>query len=154
MAKKKESKLIKETAEEMLEKIGLKAKVEIGDEDNEVVISVEDQEPGVLIGYHGETLDSFQHLLKMILFKKTNQWPSLAVEAAGYRENRKKMLETMAQSAAQQVKLSGRSFRLPPLSSFERRVVHLALVDEEGVVTESEGEGRERRVVVKPKKES
>ena len=68
-----------------------------------------------------------------------------------YRERRKESLERMALSAAQRIKFSGESQSLPAMSSAERRIVHLALVDDQEVETESEGEGMSRRVVVKPK---
>jgi spoIIIJ-associated protein len=153
---KKIQKIIHATAQEMLDNLELEATLKIEEQEEEIKVEIEpkNQEPAFLIGYHGETLNSFQHLLKMIVFKKTDQWPSLVVETAGYREKRKETLESMAHSAAEQTRLSGRPVTLPPLSSFERRIIHLVLKDEPEIFSESEGEGRDRKVVVKPKSEA
>jgi spoIIIJ-associated protein len=154
MEQKKLKKIIQKTTEEVLEKLGLAAKIKLEEKEEEIWVILEAEEAeksGLLIGYHGETLNSFQHLLKVIVHQETDQWPPLVIETAGYRRNREKVLEGMAQAAAQRVILSGKSFRLPPLPSYERRIIHLALAGEEGIISESEGEGRERRVVVRPK---
>jgi spoIIIJ-associated protein len=153
MTSKNLGKVIKKTTKEMLEKLGLEAKVQVIEEESGIKVLVETSQPGVLIGYHGQTLDSFQHLLKLIVNQKTAQWPSLAVDVADYRKNREKVLRSMVQSAVSQVRASNKTFVLPPLPSFERRIIHLIISGEEGVVSESEGEGRERRVVIRPERE-
>ncbi|MBN1263402.1 MAG: KH domain-containing protein [Candidatus Pacebacteria bacterium] len=138
------------TAEDILAKLGLEAEINLSKDRQKLEVVLKDRESGVLIGYHGENLNSFQHLLKMIVYQKTSHWPSLMVEVGGYRENRERVLENMALSAARRVKTSGRVLALPPLPAFERRIVHLVLAREEGIIAESEGEGRGRRIMVKP----
>jgi len=141
------------TKELILEKLELAAQIKVEKDEDNFRIIVDVQDPGLLIGYHGETLNAVQHLLKVLVFAKTNQWPSLVVDVADYRQNREKVLQSMAISAAQRVRHSQKALALSPLSSYERRVIHLIISGEEGVVSESEGEGNERRVVIRPKKE-
>lgn len=141
--------LVEQVVQEMLGKIGLEIKSEVADQEEVIRVNLQSENPGILIGYHGETLDAFQHLLKMIIFQKTDQWPILVVDVADYRANREKVLFGMAQAATQRVRLTNQAYCLPFLSAYERKIVH-QFIAEEGMISESEGEGRERRVVVKP----
>lgn len=145
--------IVKELSEELLKNLEIPAKLEVV-EDQEKVISVQIEagEPGVLIGYHGETLSSFQLILSLMVYRKTEEWTRILVNVGDYREKRQESLERLALSAAQKVKFSGTEYSLPPMSASERRIIHLALSSDPEVVTESEGEGYQRRVVVKPKK--
>ncbi|MBM3205991.1 hypothetical protein FJZ41_04050, partial [Candidatus Shapirobacteria bacterium] len=108
-------------------------------------------EPGILIGYHGQSLVAIQQILTLMAFKKFGEWVRLLVDVGDYREKRKESLEQMAKSLAQKVKLSGQSQVFPPMSSFERRIIHLVLAEDNEVKTVSEGEGDQRHVVLKPK---
>ncbi|MFC1789884.1 protein jag [Patescibacteria group bacterium] len=141
--------IILETAQELLDLIGLEGEVDLVDDQLE--ITIHNQEPGLLIGFHGETLDAFQHLLKKNIFKKTGQWEQLVVETARYRQNRQKDLHQLANQAALQVEETGEAVVMPVLSAYERRIIHLELVDHDKVYSSSEGEGSERRIVVYPK---
>lgn len=147
-------KITKEIAEELLSLLGIKAKIEL-EEDKEsqaVKIQIETGEPGILIGYHGETLSALQMLLGIIVSKKVGEWTRIIVNIGDYRQRREEVLERMALSAAQKAKFSGEPVILPPLSAQDRRVIHLTLSGHSDVTSESEGEGESRRLVVKPKK--
>lgn len=155
MAKKTEDKklkFIKETTEELLTLLKAEAKVEVfEDKENEAVkIELETEEPGILIGYHGETLSSLQVLLGSIFWKEFGQWQRVLVNVGDYRQKREESLRKMALLAAQRVRFSGEPTALPQLPPNERRIIHLALAGEKDIITESEGEGKFRRVVVKP----
>lgn len=153
--KKSRSKIedVEKLAKELIKHLGLQVKTEISEDKEGVVhIQLETEDPGILIGYHGETLASIQLILAMMVYRKRNEWTRILVNVGDYRERRKESLERMALSAAQKVKFSGEEYALPSMTSAERRIIHLALADDSQVTTESEGEGRNRRVVIKPKK--
>lgn len=150
MAKKaKPNTILEKATKDLLKYLEVEAKVEVTqDKEGLVTVQLDTEEPGVLIGYHGQVLDSIQRLLSMMIYRQTDEWVRILVEINDYRQRRKETLERMALSLAQKVKFSGESQDLPPMSSFERRIIHLALVDDPEVETVSEGEGQERRVVV------
>lgn len=151
---KKELEIIKEISDQLLQLLGEeKAKVEVVFEDPAFKINIKVGEPGFLIGNQGETLTALQLLLSLIVYKKTGVWQKLVIDAAGWLTQRKEALEKMALNTAQKVKFSGQETIMPYFSSFERRIIHLALAEHPDVVTESIGEGKERRLVIKPKKE-
>ena len=144
-------KIIKEITEKLLELLEVKASLVVKEEDEIINIQLETEEPGILIGYHGQALQALQLLISLIGFKKFNEWVRVVVNVGDYQEKRQESLTKMAQSIAQRAKFSGTSQSLPPMSSAERRIIHLALANDTEVETFSEGEGRERHVVIKPK---
>ena len=129
----------------------IKVGFEVKEEEGAVAIQVTTDEPGILIGYHGQAIQAVQLLLALAGFKKLGEWTRVLVNVGDYREKREESLTNMAKSLAQKVKFSGTSQSLPPMSSAERRIIHLALADDQELETVSEGEGRDRHVVIKPK---
>jgi len=87
----------------------------------------------------------------MIAYRKFGEWTRILVNVGDYRERRKEVLERMALAVAQRAKFSGQPQALPPMSAFERRIIHLALTGDSELETASEGEGKDRHVVIKPK---
>jgi spoIIIJ-associated protein len=143
---------VKELAAELLTNLQIEAQVEVAEgEDGLFTVNVETPESGLLIGFHGETLSSFQLILGLMVYKKLGQWVKIVVEVGDYRAKRAEQLTAMAQAYANQAISSGQPVTLPPLPPSERRVIHIALQDRPDVETESTGEGNQRRVVVKPK---
>ena len=119
-------------------------------------INIMPSDPALLIGKHGETLAALQHIIRLILKKPISLLsleaePKVMVNIGDWRARQKEALEEIARRAADKVQRFGRSEVLRPMTSFERRIVHAALADQEGVMTESMGEAEERRVVVKKK---
>ena len=114
-----------------------------------VNISCED-DSGMLIGYHGQSLDAFQKLLSLFCYKSTGEWQHILVDVEGYRAEREDTLKELAENAANRARFLGESVALSPMNSYERRIVHTAVGELEGVRTESTGEGRDRRVVIYP----
>jgi spoIIIJ-associated protein len=143
---------IKSIIQDLLNHLEVKATFSVfkGEEDS-VAIQLETDQPGVLIGYHGETLSAIQLIVSMITYRKFGEWTRILVNVGDYRERRKEVLERMALAVAQRAKFSGQSQALPPMSPFERRIIHLALADDPELETVSEGEGKDRHVVIKPK---
>jgi spoIIIJ-associated protein len=117
-------------------------------------LDLDDQDAGILIGYHGDTVAALQLIVALMLYKQTSSWSRLIVNIGDYRQKRQESLEKMAQDTAQRVKFSSEPIALFNLNPFERRLIHMFLADHSDVITESEGEGRNRHLVVRPKEGS
>lgn len=147
--------LVKKDANELLSLMGTKATVETEeDKENEtfvVKIKTED-EAGLLIGHHGETLNSLQAILGMILRQKTGEWKRVLVNIGDWREKQEEYLKDMAKTTAERAKQTGEAQNLYNLTAAQRRVIHLTLSEDSEVETESVGEGEERYLIIKPKK--
>lgn len=136
---------------DLLNRLGIEASVDVNtDETDAYRVHISSEETGLLIGYHGKTLESFQMLLSMIIAKQMTS-VKVYVNINDYREKREESLMYLAQRAAERVLESGRPVELTHLSPAERRIVHLTLSGEDRVETESEGEGERRILIVKPK---
>ena len=137
---------------EILTSLGLSAEVEEyeGDE-GEIILDIVGDDLGLLIGRHGRTLDALQILVSAITNRKLEQRYPLVVDVSGYRHRRRMKLEEMARRAADRAARQRRDVELRPMTSFERRVIHVALRDDRRVTTASEGEEPRRMVVVHPK---
>ncbi|MDO8451467.1 MAG: R3H domain-containing nucleic acid-binding protein [bacterium] len=143
---------VKEIAEDFLNRLGIVGAVAVDiDESQAFRVNIQTEETGLLVGFHGRTLESLQVLLAIIVSKKLGQWVKVYVNVGDYREKREEALMHMAQRAAERVSATGRSVELTRLSPSERRVVHLTLSGDEHVMTESVGEGNERTLIVKPR---
>lgn len=119
----------------------------VGD-DGELILDVNGGDLAVLIGRHGRTLDSLQMVLNSLMSSNLKFHYPVVVDIEGYKTRRKEKLQNMARSAAARAKRQHGKVALAPMNAYERRLVHLALVDDEGVTTHSEGEEPNRRVVV------
>ena len=145
--------VVKKAAEDLLSALQIEGTVAVTKGEEDVIsVNLETTESGLLIGFHGETLYSFQLILGLMVYKQLGEWVKIVVEIGDYRAKREEQLTAMAQAYANQAISTGQPVYLPPLPPSERRVVHMALQERTDVTTESEGEGNSRRVVVKPKK--
>ncbi len=147
-------KIVEKEVKKLLDLMKVKAGLEVGeDKENEAIaVQLTTEEPGILIGFHGETLAAFQLILSLIVNKKFDQWTRILVNINDYRQKREESLRMVALNAAQKVKFSDEAVVLTNLSPAERRIVHLTLTDHPDVESVSEGQGNERRLVIKPKK--
>lgn len=145
--------LVKEILTEIFSLMELPVEVEIvvGQEGG-ITAQLNTADPGLLIGYHGQNLHAIQHLLNLMIFRKTNEWRRIIVNVNDYWQKRQETLEAMALSIAQKVKFSGEPQSFPPMASAERRIIHIFLAEDPEIETISEGEGKDRCVVVKLKK--
>lgn len=119
----------------------------VGDE-GELILDVNGGDLAVLIGRHGRTLDSLQMVLNSLMSSNLRFHFPVVVDIEGYKSRRKEKLQNMARSAAARAKRQHGKVALAPMNAYERRLVHLALVDDEAVTTHSEGEEPNRRVIV------
>lgn len=123
-----------------------------GDE-GEILLDVIGEDLAVLIGRHGKTLDALQYAVTSTTNKRLGFRYPVIVDIEGYKYRRRQKIEGLAKSAASRVVKQGKSVKLRPMTPYERRIVHIALRDDRRVVTSSEGEEPNRRVVVKPRDE-
>lgn len=117
-----------------------------GDE-GELILDVSGGDLAVLIGRHGRVLDALQLVISSIVSKRLGFHFPIVVDIEGYKNRRKQKIQTIARSAASRAKRLGK-VRLKPMNAYERRLVHLVLVDDTDVATHSEGEDPERYVVI------
>ncbi len=127
-------------------------KAEYKEEDNSLEIELTGDEMGVLIGKRGQTLDSLQYIVSLVINKDVENYIRVKVDTENYRQRRKDTLENLAKNIAYKVKRTKRSVSLEPMNPYERRIIHSALQNDRYVTTHSEGEEPFRRVVVTLKK--
>ncbi len=134
----------------------MKLNVVIGVEYDEAArnmnIDLSGDEMGVLIGKRGQTLDSLQYLVSLVVNKEAKEYIRVKLDTENYRQRRKETLENLAKNISYKVKRTKRPVSLEPMNPYERRIIHSALQNDRYVVTHSEGEEPFRRVVVTLKK--
>ena len=116
-------------------------------------INLTGEEMGILIGKRGQTLDSLQYLVSLVVNKESEGYLRVKLDTENYRERRKETLETLAKNIAYKVKRTRRSVSLEPMNPYERRIIHSALQSDKYVYTRSEGEEPFRHVVIALKRE-
>jgi len=127
--------------------------VKMNEEEKEMEINLSGDEMGILIGKRGQTLDSLQYLVSLVVNKESEDYLRVKLDTENYRERRKETLETLAKNIAYKVKRTRRSVSLEPMNPYERRIIHSALQNDKYVFTRSEGEEPFRHVVIALKRE-
>lgn len=122
--------------------------VKYDEENKNLNIDLSGDEMGILIGKRGQTLDSLQYLVSLVVNKDSEEYIRVKVDTEDYRKRRKETLENLAKNIAYKVKRTKSSVSLEPMNPYERRVIHSALQNDRYVTTHSEGEEPFRRVVV------
>lgn len=138
--------------EDIITMIGVEAMVETRERDDSVVVDVWGDDVAILIGKGGVTLDAIQYIVNIGCRRTGEVSKKIILDVEGYRKRRKAKLEKQAETTAQDVKSRGKSMEMPPMSASERKIVHMALREMDGVWTESDGEDPNRRVVIHPGK--
>ncbi|HYU60864.1 MAG TPA: R3H domain-containing nucleic acid-binding protein [Solirubrobacterales bacterium] len=136
--------------ERVVANLQLDATVEMEEDDAAITARVEGEELGLLIGRRGQTIDALQLICYRAAFRGLKERKRVVVDAAGYRERQREILERQADQAAERALKRGRPMDLEPMTAQERRVIHDRLKDRAGVETYSEGDEPERFVVVAP----
>lgn len=154
--------LIQETLAEILKNMGVafrKFKVSIDENSPSGAtvyrIDIDSDESSTLIGYHGETIYALQHILKTLVWKKTNENVFVILDVDGYRKRQEQSVLGLAMKKVQAARETMQDQILPPMSPYFRRVVHMALAKPEfsDIMTESTGDGDHRAVTIKIKQE-
>lgn len=139
----------------LLDKMGVSADVYLRDpyigDDEGPVFEIEGDDSGLLIGTRGETLRALQFIVSFLVSRRMGERTNLMVDVEGYQQRRYDSVANLARRVAQRVAQRGRSIPLEPMPPNERRQVHMALAEHDDVVTESDGYGDRRKVVIHPK---
>ena len=147
----------RQTVAELLEKMKIPAHIEVryGDIDEEgqrpVLVDVQGDDLGVLIGRRAEILNALQYVTNLIVSKQVERWVQVIIDVQGYRARHERQLRQMAQRMADQAMKAGRRQILEPMSASDRRIIHLELRDHPNVTTQSVGEEPTRKVTIVPK---
>jgi spoIIIJ-associated protein len=151
-------KIAKRTLEELLARMRIRARVVIRQkvevEEGKpppVVLDIEGDDLGILIGRRGETLAALQYITRLIVSRKTHRWYPLIVDVEQYKIRRERSLRRLAQRMAERVSFSRKPMALEAMPAYERRIVHVTLRDHPAVTTKSVGEGDQRKVTIIPK---
>ncbi len=112
---------------------------------------IEGDDSGLIIGRKGETLRSFEFLISFIIKRQLDKRVRVILDVEGYQERRRSNLVSIAESNAKKVIKYGKPIKMDPMSPFDRRIIHLALEKDKKVITESQGSGPRRQVVIKLK---
>lgn len=134
--------------------LGLKATVDVVETAEEIRANVDGDDLGLLIGKHGATIDALQHLAVRIVLREGVRDKQVVIDAAGYRGRREEALQREADRAVAEALEYGRAVELEPMRALERKVVHNYLSERTDVVTHSEGDEPDRRLVVTPAAQS
>ncbi|MBP6979613.1 KH domain-containing protein [Candidatus Curtissbacteria bacterium] len=140
--------------EKILSRLNVSAEITaVSQEDGSLRFNIESADSSILIGRHGENLDSLQTILHAMLYKlfTTEELPDVVIDVDNWKTNRESELKDLAAKVVQKVKFSNKPQSLSNLKPFERRIVHLTLENNPDVETRSEGEGRFRKLIVSPK---
>ena len=142
---------VRAIVDRVLDEIDLDAEVEVSETEDEIYAAIDGpDELGILIGRRGQTLDALQLICYRAASLGVSDRKRVTLDAAGYRERRRALLEEEAVVAAQRAVRNEEPVRLEPMSASERRMVHEVLKDRSDVETYSEGDEPERRIVVAP----
>jgi len=128
--------------------ITAKTEIKVDEIEGSVDINLVGDDMGMLIGKRGQTLDSLQYLVSLVVNKNQEKYLRVKLDTEDYRERRKKTLENLAKNISHKVKRTGKPVSLEPMNPYERRIIHSALQGDRYVTTRSEGEEPYRHVVV------
>ncbi len=129
-------------------KIDVAINVKYDEAERNMDIDLSGDDMGMLIGKRGQTLDSLQYLVSLVVNKGSDNYIRVKVDTENYRERRKETLENLAKNIAYKVKRTKKAVSLEPMNPYERRIIHSALQNDKYVATHSEGEEPFRRVIV------
>ncbi len=141
---------LRELLDRVCTALGAPVRIEIHEDEEQLAATLTGPDLGLVIGKRGQTIDAIQYLATAIVFRGMDERKSILVDAAGYRDRRRATLEEQADRAASEAVAAGQAVALDPMSSVERKIVHLHLEEREDVETASDGNEPHRFVVVRP----
>ena len=144
--------LSKAYLDSILSGMNIEYQMECRSNEDEINFAIESSDNPLLIGKDGKCLDAILTLLKVYIQRISNDSVMVGLDIGGYRANRKRQLEVLATKTAKEVAKTKIEVKLKPMNAYERKIIHEKLADWRDVYTESEGEGLDRALVIKPKK--
>lgn len=118
--------------------------------DRELILDINGDDLAILIGKHGSTLDSIQQIVSMLSYKKLGFYYPVIIDVEGYKSRQRIKLENLAKNLANKVARTNQTYSMHPMNPYKRRIVHTYLSNDSRVETHSEGEGRDRHLVITP----
>jgi spoIIIJ-associated protein len=146
------ARIAQDILETLLRQMDIRARVAIRTIGNPIVLDVETENGGLLIGRRGDTLSALQYIVNVLVGKRTRRWTKVVVDVEHWRERREETLRALALRQAERVRQQRRPIALDPMPANERRIIHLALQGHRDVDTHSEGEEPNRRLIITPKR--
>ena len=143
--------LIRKKLDEILEFMSVSPEVLIEEEDGTYKVVMNGEDLSFLIGFRGESLNALQTLVANFVFNEKGEWVHILMDINGYRESRRERIEEMVRGFIDRVRFHNSEVELPTMNAFERRQVHTFVSEYPDIISESTGEGRNRRVVLKLK---
>lgn len=147
---KDQNAIIKQEAEQLLSLIGLTSTATVEENDGTFSVTLDSEDNALLIGKHGNTLSSLEYVLALIVANKLGEFKRIVLEVGGYRQEREQYLQHLASRLKEEVLETGIEKTVRGLKPWERRLVHMSLIDSD-VETESMGEDRDRVLVIRKK---
>lgn len=141
---------VRAVLEELIAALDVDAEVAVEESSERIVGRIDGDDLGRLIGRRGQTIDAVQLICYRIAFRGSEERKRVIVDAAGYRDRRRELVERQADRAADRALETGREIELEPMTATERKLVHDRLKDRPGLETFSEGEGHNRCVIIAP----
>lgn len=126
------------------------AKITAKVNDGVVEVNIECEEHGIIIGRRGETLDALQYLTSLAIKNQTSKYARVTINIGDYRDRREETLKALAKKNANYVLRTGRRYGFEPMNPYERRIIHTAVSEIDGVISKSTGSGTDRRVLIEP----
>lgn len=149
---KKDEQIAKKIIDSILSALGVEVEYEITQEEEEGIgVTFDTEEKGILIGYHGEVLESLQLIFSLAISKKIGKFVRVSLEIGDYKKTRTEYLKNLIDEARGKVLTDKREFPLYNLKPWERRIIHMLLQEDKEIRTESMGEGKERTLLIKPR---
>ena len=142
----------KKTLQDILSLLGMEAGVQLKEEEERIVLNIEGDGSGLLIGRKGQTLDALEYLINKIVHKGAEDKKRIVVDTENYRSRREESLVLLAQRLGDKAKRLGRPVTISPMSAHDRRIIHLALEEDKTLRTRSTGTGLYRKIVISPEK--
>jgi spoIIIJ-associated protein len=144
--------VIKKIIEEIMSYMNSRYSLEIADlDETSISADIEGADLSFLIGYRGESLDAMQQMVNLIAFKKLNGWGNVVIDINGYRKQRTEKIIGITKNFIDRVRFMQKDIEMPPMNAFERRQVHTFVAGYDDIISESAGEGINRKVVLKMK---
>ena len=147
----KERKDVEQLIEKLFSLLEIEGTVTLEEHDDVLDIMMETKDTGIVIGYHGEVLESLQLVLSLAIAKKIGRFVRASIEVDGYKKNRTEYLHNLAMQTKEKALSENKEQVLSSLKSWERRIIHVYLQEDDQVTSESSGEGKERVLIIKPK---
>lgn len=142
---------IEKIVKDFFDSLKLEGTYKVEEKDEVIEVLMETEDTGMIIGYHGETLEALQLILGFCIAKETEEYKRVSIEVGDYKKNRTEWLENLARETKEKAITQEREVHLHDLKSWERRIIHLILQEDGEVESESQGEGKDRILVIKPK---